>query len=408
MNIWIISVGEPMPFDSGNTRLHRSGLLSQYFSEKGHKVAWITSTFDHAIKKNRFSKDTIIKYNENIEIHCLHTIVYKNNVGVTRLFSNFVLAFKTYQYLKKISYPDRIISSYPILDLAFVAVYYGKKFGVPVLVDVRDLWPDIFLRIFNNRFLRFLARICAYPYFLTQKYIFEKATSLVSITESMLQFCQRKVYRNERRDLFFHLAYPIHQIMDSNINKFQEIISHKRSGKVIISFFGNMSLPTCRLDHLFLAAQKNPTILDNYCIVFCGNGQSKDYFVDLYKDYSNVYFPGFLDATDISTLMSFSDLGFLPYESSFDFQMSLPNKFVEYLSGGLPVLTCLKGEVQLKLNEVGSGYFYNTLEDLTHILKQRNLYLQDGKREEILKYFQENFSSDNIYAKYVSHVEELI
>ena len=37
-----------------------------------------------------------------------------------------------------------IYVSYPIIEYAASAVKYGIKNHVPVIVDIRDLWPDIF------------------------------------------------------------------------------------------------------------------------------------------------------------------------------------------------------------------------------------------------------------------------
>src|SRR5690606_11326685 len=52
-----------------------------------------------------------------------------------------------------------------------------------------------------------------------------------------------------------------------------------------------------------------------------------------------------LNADEIATLMNVCDYGVLPYDRE-DFHLSLPNKFIEYLAGGLPVLSCTEGEVR--------------------------------------------------------------
>lgn len=59
----------------------------------------------------------------------------------------------------------------------------------------------------------------------------------------------------------------------------------------------------------------------------------------------SVVFHGWLDAAQLSAIMARSDLGVLPYDRP-DFHLSIPNKFVEYLAGGLAVLSCTEGEVQ--------------------------------------------------------------
>ena len=49
-NIWIVGVGEPLPVDGKNERLHRCGKQAQFLS-KFYNVKWITSDFNHS-KKN--------------------------------------------------------------------------------------------------------------------------------------------------------------------------------------------------------------------------------------------------------------------------------------------------------------------------------------------------------------------
>ena len=46
----------------------------------------------------------------------------------------------TFNHLK----PDIIVVSLPTIEFSYEACRYGEKNNVPVIVDVRDLWPDSF------------------------------------------------------------------------------------------------------------------------------------------------------------------------------------------------------------------------------------------------------------------------
>ena len=41
--------------------------------------------------------------------------------------------------------PDLIYVCMPTLELAVESVRYGREQGIPVIVDIRDQWPEIFL-----------------------------------------------------------------------------------------------------------------------------------------------------------------------------------------------------------------------------------------------------------------------
>ena len=47
LNIWQLTVGEPIPHDGENIRLHRAGLMSEWLAERGHQVTFINSSFFH-------------------------------------------------------------------------------------------------------------------------------------------------------------------------------------------------------------------------------------------------------------------------------------------------------------------------------------------------------------------------
>ena len=55
MRAWLLTVGEPLPCDGPNERLHRTGLLAEALHSRGHEVLWWSSTFDHARKRFRES-----------------------------------------------------------------------------------------------------------------------------------------------------------------------------------------------------------------------------------------------------------------------------------------------------------------------------------------------------------------
>ena len=57
MNIWIVTIGEPLIHKGSNLRIHRSGLLAKYLSEiKNYNVIWWTSLFNHFTKKFEFQE----------------------------------------------------------------------------------------------------------------------------------------------------------------------------------------------------------------------------------------------------------------------------------------------------------------------------------------------------------------
>src|SRR6188474_514837 len=81
MNIWLVTVGEPLPMDGkGTDRLYRAGILATLLARHGHRVTWWTSTFDHVRKAQRFPTDTSHRLDNGVELKLLHGCGYSRNV----------------------------------------------------------------------------------------------------------------------------------------------------------------------------------------------------------------------------------------------------------------------------------------------------------------------------------------
>lgn len=404
MIIWIVTVGEPLPIDDPNIRLHRSGLLAESFASDGHEVHWITSNFDHTKKKIRTEPNDRINISGLFTIHLLHTLTYKKNISLRRMISNLMIAIKFVFKLRGMVKPDRIVVSYPTIELSFIATLFGKIKKIPVIVDVRDLWPDIFLRITDSKYIKGVLRILLSPYFFMQGYVFRNATSLVSISHSMLTWAQERTHRiPSDNDGFFYFGYRsrFNNVSDPFWN---DVELARSEGKLILCFFGNIALPTCQLDHYLAVKNVDPMLFSKLYFVFCGSGESLEYFKKMYIGCSNVKFPGFQNAERISSLMALADIGLLPYKSTFDFELSIPNKVIEYLSGGLPILSSLEGEVDMLLSNNHFGMTYRSKDDLINCLK---LLCNDRNHFDVSSidsYFRDNFDSSYVYKSYVNFV----
>ena len=158
MNCWLITVGEPLPVvDPGNPRLLRTGALARTLVQGGHRVLWWTSTFDHYRKVQRAPEDRSFDW-EGGTVRMLRSVGYRANVSVRRFIEHAGVARKFAREAAAMERPDVILASLPTIELAREAVAYGRAHGVPVLLDLRDLWPDLLIDVLPPR-LRWLSRL---------------------------------------------------------------------------------------------------------------------------------------------------------------------------------------------------------------------------------------------------------
>ena len=165
MRAWIVTVGEPLPTDPSGDRLHRAGMISEALTRRGHEVLWWTSTLDHTRKQLRFDQSTTVKLPSGLVLRLLHGVRYSRNISLSRIWNHRQIGARFSSEASDLPEPDVILCSFPIIDLAERSAKFGTKRGVPVVLDVRDLWPDIFpqyLPAYSRPFARILIRPMAW------------------------------------------------------------------------------------------------------------------------------------------------------------------------------------------------------------------------------------------------------
>ncbi len=187
MRAWIIEVGEPLPIDVGRPRLMRAGLLTEELARRGHDVVWFTSAFDHHEKSMRPSGSHLIEAGEGkYELRLLDALGYRRHISPRRIIDHMVNARSFRKLAKRAAPPDVICVGLPTLELAAAATRFGRAHHVPVCVDVRDLWPDIFERALP-RIVRPIAKVVLFPLDVLANRTCRAATSIVGVSEAFLR-----------------------------------------------------------------------------------------------------------------------------------------------------------------------------------------------------------------------------
>ena len=143
MRVWLIHIGETLPIEPGKERKLRMALFAETLADLGHEIVWWASTFDHTYKKHIHDVETQIKLTANVTLYLLHGIGYRRNVSLLRLLDHYQLARHFQRAAPNLPAPDVILCTVPTVELAAAAVAFGRGRNIPVVVDVRDLWPDI-------------------------------------------------------------------------------------------------------------------------------------------------------------------------------------------------------------------------------------------------------------------------
>lgn len=143
MNVWIVNHYAIPPSMGG---LVRHYYFSKYLQENGHTVKIFTSSKIHNTDINMIRDKSLYKEEivDGIEYTFVKSRDYKGN-GLQRILNMVELPFQMWKTMKlflKKEKPDVIYTSSPDLFVAFFALVFGRKKKIPVVVEVRDLWPE--------------------------------------------------------------------------------------------------------------------------------------------------------------------------------------------------------------------------------------------------------------------------
>jgi glycosyltransferase involved in cell wall biosynthesis len=417
MRIWIVEASEPLPQVDINSRQMRCGILADYLLAAGHQVEWWTSNYSHIKKEYRFPTAISIDIDPHYTIHLLQAPSYQRNVSFQRVKYNLALAD---EFEKDIAAsrdrPDLIFVCMPTLELAEKAVLYGKERGIPVVVDTRDLWPDIYLTAvpkFCHGLLRFLLR----SEFDRAKRIYRDASGIVGISKTYLDWSLSLANRSPSpRDRIFPLGYSsTNPIPAAEIKLCREKIVDRyqiNSQDLVICFIGTFGRSYDLITLVRAVDLLKKKGIDNVKVIVCGDGdiRGKVEACIAKLGIENVILPGWVDRREIAAIMDIASVGIAPY-TSYALQ-SLPNKPFEYMSSSLALLSSLKGEFAELVDQekIGLNYLSESPEDLATAIewmathpKERAEY---GKNARTL--LEKEFSVPSIYPQIVEYIESLV
>jgi glycosyltransferase involved in cell wall biosynthesis len=404
MNVWILSDGEPLPVQNDGRRF-RSWMLADGLAARGHHVVWWASTFSHHRKRLLFDRDADVEVNRGLRLKLLACGAYSGHASVRRYLHHRRLGTRFRDVAGALPPPDVIVCHYGKIDLSFHALRYGRRHRVPVIIDVRDLWPATYLDMIP-RPLRRLARVAFASDFRRARAVFRGADSLVSMSSGVLKWAKEFGARADNvADRVFYIGYQGEiEHDDAAPPAYLDAAGNATVFAYVGAFGGSYELDTiCAVASRLHAAGRS-----DIQFVLGGDGPRRAQVAKRVAGLTNVRLPGWLDHAGAKRLLARADVGLVPWNSVRD---AMPNKVFEYLAAGLPLLSSLEGEMEDLLAEWPAGLAYRAGD--VDRLEQLVVHLADNAaaRREMAtmsrRLFRARFRSDEIYADYARHVEQM-
>jgi glycosyltransferase involved in cell wall biosynthesis len=414
MRVWLVKSGETLPTDGAQTRLFKTGMLADALSRAGHETVWWTTSFDHFKKKFRpeFATSETLEYSPRYIIHALPSVGYKRNVSIRRLFSHYHAAWLFFWRGRKAVRPDVIVASLPTPEMAFAAALLGRFHRTPVVVDIRDLWPDAFVEMFPA-WLQPVARVAFFPMRLTVRAALRRASFIVGNTDEYLRWGLARAGRNSRaRDRVFPMSYTLKEPSSEEIlraNAYWDELGIL-PGAFNVCFAGSMS-QHFDIETVIRAARELEREFPKARFVLCGDGDRLGALRAEAAGSTNIVFPGWVDYAKLWTLFRRCSVGLAPYRNTTNFSLNIPNKPVEYMSAGLPIVSCVSGPLRRLIEENGCGAAYDEGDAVSLKEALRRLYgdpcFREGASRSARQIFDERFESARVNNEFIGYLAEV-
>lgn len=362
--VWLTCPWEVNLLMGENARVERMNQLADYLSDKGYDVSLWFTTFEHPTKKYIANETKVVDYKPNLHIVLLHCPVpYKRNTSPIRFYHLSYLAKEMKKCIKdeeKFPVPDVILTSLPAEQNCTVLEDYAEKHNIPVIVDPRDMWPDIFDRAFP-KLLRPIGKLALLPMKRRNAKAFRRADALCGINDPFqdwaLEYAKRE--KNELDECVFlgcSKKNYSREELKPEIAKWNDLGVTEETWNLCL--FSSLSRSAQDLETVMDAVSKVHDQYPSIRLIIGGRGDSEEYYRDYCKNMPFVHCMGWLNEREMISLMQISKMGLLCYKNLPDYMNAWGNKVGQYLAYGLPILSSSQGYAKRYFAEWNCGVTY--------------------------------------------------
>ncbi|MBI0399420.1 glycosyltransferase family 4 protein [Cyclobacterium marinum] len=366
----------------------RSYHLSQGLTKVGVKVELIT-----AHNKNQY----IRRKDGEVIVHYLPVPYLSTYSTRQRVMAFYDFYKKAKRLIKELAKPDLFYISSTPLTTGWIGVWAKKKYGIPYVFEVRDLWPEAPVQVLkiNNPFIRkFLYKM--------EAGIYREADKIVALSPGIQHYI---------KDLFPDKKIAL--IPNFSNNEFFNPNQKKWNGRdfdkqpLRISYAGAIGKVN-GLDNFLELAFVAQSLGKKWRFELMGSGNALSELkmkVSSLK-LSNVIFVPFGDKNAVKAQLDKADFAYISFLPLKVLENSSPNKFFDALAMGLPVIVNFKGWIYNLIEIEKIGLFHPVedhellVENIEHLRKNLDQYYQMSRNSRRIAEtkFDKNFIQEKLHA----------
>ena len=412
MNIWLINPYGQIPGEGW--RDYRFTILGKALAERGHQVVWWTASFSHTFKSFRSETWEDISITPKFDIRLVPTTGYDKNISFARVRFESIYAWEIYQRARKEAPPDSIVSTDPSQIVGFMSVQLAKRLGVPLILDVFDLWPELFVLALPHA-IRPLAPLIFSPLYMLRRYNLGRSNALISLCNTYLEVANKEASKSRiapAMTIFNGIELAAFRALMPDESELAGLACKfgKKANDIWAVYTGSLG-NNYDVETLLRACDHLEERGSNIKLVVVGEGPLRSLVTDFIQTHPNgnvTYLGTQLKPEELIQLYRVCDFALCTYAP--ESNVAMPNKFYDYVAAGLPILNSLQGELEdfLRKNQIGIQYMAGDPISLANALE----YMAADKERLCLMALNsynaaKSFDSDILYQKYADLVESI-
>ncbi|HET56261.1 MAG TPA: glycosyltransferase WbuB [Ignavibacteria bacterium] len=289
------------------------------------------------------------------KIKHLPLFIPNNRLKFSRVISYFTFMLTSFFYsFFQMGNVEVVVCSSPPITTSFMAALFAKLRGKKLIVDIRDMWPQIGIElgILKNKFvIGILKRM--------ENFILNNADKIIVTAEGDINNLLNRNYTESKIDIIYNGAdTDLFQILSQE----EKIIVREEYNlpinKKILIYFGSFNYGMNDLDILTESLKMLGDITGKIHFVAVGNGERKNEFITAINNALPFHSFDSMNAKDIAKLVAASDISLIPRKNiQQDTGGNIPVKCFESWACGIPTVlsSICDTDVQRIFNKCGAG-----------------------------------------------------
>ncbi len=404
--VWIVNPYGALPNEGWLE--YRSFKLARELISRGFEVVVWISKFEHRKKEHRknssFEENSDIK--NGLQIIGIDGPGYKKNISISRIRHERIFGKNFLKEANGLIPPDLIVLGDPSIFFSKPVVKYSKKNNLKLIVDIIDLWPELF-KVALPRFISKFHKLIFRSLYKRRDRLLLASDGVVGCTSDYVKRVKppygiptevayfgidTKVFNDPKAGIYSTLTKSF--IKDSDLSI------------IFAGTYGSAYDIETIFKTIDLTVKKN----ENIKYVFIGDGMYSNQIQKYHELYPNTVLKlESLPLDELVDIYSNFDVGLCTYSKNST--VSMPTKFYDNLGAGLVTITSLNGEILSLVNKHKLGLKYEagnhiSLFEAIMKLKNNKQLLIDLKSNANLSAHE--FSAISQYKKFADFIEKII